>query len=106
MRILLDECVPWPLAKFLEGHECTTPAKKGWGGLKNGLLLARAESEFDLFITSDQNLRYQQNLQGRQIAILELSTNDWHSIRTCSGQIVEAVKEISSAAYMRILIEP
>lgn len=78
----MDECVPWPLAKLLDGHECANPQKKGWGGIKNGDLLKLAEAEFDLFITSDQNLRYQQNLAGRKIAILELSTNDWNAIRS------------------------
>lgn len=76
MRILLDECVPWPMHKLLSGHSCSTVQDAGWGGIKNGDLLQRAEGEFDLFITSDQNIRYQQNLAGRRIAVLELSTND------------------------------
>ena len=76
MRILLDECVPWPMHKLLAGHECTTAQKRGWGGITNGDLLRLAETEFDLFITSDQNIRYQQNLAGRRGAIIELSTND------------------------------
>ena len=74
MKILLDECVPWPMHQLLPGHECTTAQRRGWGGLKNGDLLQQAEGKFDLFITSDQNIRYQQNLAGRLIAILELST--------------------------------
>jgi len=81
VRILLDECVPWPLSKLLPDHQCLNPQKCGWGGVKNGDLLLLAEAEFDLFITSDQNLRYQQNLKGRKIAIIELSTNDWHISR-------------------------
>jgi hypothetical protein len=76
VRIILDECVPWPLAKHLTGHTCTSPQRTGWGGLENGELLRMAEKEHDLFITSDQNLRYQQNLTDRRTAILELSTND------------------------------
>ena len=48
--------------KLLVGHECTTAQKRGWGGLRNGDLLRLAEADFDLFITSDQNIRYQQNL--------------------------------------------
>ena len=61
----------------------STAQQRGWGGIKNGDLLRPAEGEFELFITSDQNIRYQQNLAGRQIAILELSTNDYrpHSKR-------------------------
>ena len=50
MRILLDECVPWPMHKLLSGHSCSTVQDKGWGGIKNGDLLQRAEDEFDLFV--------------------------------------------------------
>ena len=56
--------------KLLTGHQCRTAQQCGWGGIKNGELLKQAESEFDLFITSDQNIRYQQNLAGRRISIL------------------------------------
>jgi hypothetical protein len=62
--------------KLLDGHDCTSTQWRGWGGIKNGDLIRLAEKEFDIFITSDQNLRYQQNLAGRCLAILELSTND------------------------------
>ena len=75
MKILLDECVPWPIHKLLAGHECLAAQQCGWGGIKNGDLLQLAEGKFDLFVTADQNLRYQQSLAGRRIAILELSTN-------------------------------
>lgn len=57
MRIILDECIPWPLAKHLADHTCTSPQRCGWGGFENGDLLRWAEEENDLFITSDQNLR-------------------------------------------------
>lgn len=75
MRILFDECVPWPLHRQLTGHECRTAQQLGWKSIKNGVLLNLAEPDFNLFLTSDQNLRYQQNLARRRIAILELSTN-------------------------------
>jgi hypothetical protein len=91
MRILLDECVPWPMHKLLVGHECTTAQQRGWGGIKNGDLLRRAENQFDLFITADQNIRYQQNLAGRRIPILELSTNDLRHIQAAAVQIQAAV---------------
>ena len=78
MRTLLDECVPWSMHKILAGHECVTAQMCGWGGVKNGDLLRLAETRFELFITSDQNIRYQQNLSGFRAAILELSTNDLH----------------------------
>ena len=77
--------------KLLVGHDCTTVQKRGWGGIKNGDLLRLAEAEFDLFITSDQNIRYQQNLAGGRIPILELSTNDLRRIRAAAAQIQAAV---------------
>ena len=90
MKILLDECVPWPLAKLLEGHVCSNPYKQGWSSLKNGELLRLAEAEFDIFVTSDQNLRYQQNLSGRSIDILELSSNDWRAIHAYTSHMISA----------------
>ena len=91
MRILLDECVPWPMHRLRAGHECTTAQKRAWGGIKNGDLLKLAEHEFDLFIASDQNIRYQQNLAGRAISILELSTSDLRRICAFATQIQAAV---------------
>jgi predicted nuclease of predicted toxin-antitoxin system len=104
MRILLDECVPWPLHKLLSGHSCSTVQDKGWGGIKNGDLLQRAEGNFDLFITSDQNIRYQQNLAGRRIAILELSTNDINRIQAASMQIEDAIEKIQPDEFRQLTI--
>lgn len=70
----------------------------GRGGIKNGELLRRAEGQFDLFITSDQNIRYQQNLAGRTISILELSTNDYRRILAAAGVIQSTIAGISSPA--------
>ena len=74
------------------------------GGIKNGDLLQRAEGEFDLFITSDQNLRYQQNLTGRRIAILELSTNDISRIQAASILIQEALEQIQQNELRQLII--
>jgi hypothetical protein len=60
VKILLDECVPRPLNQLLSGHESVTVQDRGWTGIRNSELLRRAQEEFDLFITSDQNIRYQQ----------------------------------------------
>lgn len=99
MRIVLDECVPWPVHKILESHDCTTAQKEGWGGFKNGDLLDLAERDFNLFITSDQNIRYQQNLTGRSIAILALSTNDLRRILADAASVIEAVSTIGPGEY-------
>jgi hypothetical protein len=70
---------------LLSEHDCTNVQKRGWKGTTNGLALAAGE--FDLFITSDQNIRYQQNLMGSTIAVLELSTNDLRRIRAAAAMI-------------------
>jgi hypothetical protein len=62
VKVLVDECVPLKLARLLTGHTFSTAQQKGWDGFSNGKLLALAEPEFDLFLTSDRNLQYQQNL--------------------------------------------
>lgn len=104
MRILLDECVPWPLRKQLSQHDCLSVQRRGWGGIKNGELLRRAEDEFDLFITSDQNVQYQQNLSGRKIAILELSTNKLRPILAAANSIMNAVATVRPGEYRRLHI--
>jgi hypothetical protein len=102
MRILLDECVPWPMHKLFAAHECTTAKKRGWGGIQNGELLRLAEGEFDLFITADQNIRYQQNLSGRRIAILELTSNDLRRVMRAAEAIQSAVASIEPGVYLRL----
>lgn len=104
MRILLDECVPSPMQSLLGNHSCTTVQLRGWGGIKNGDLLQRAEAEFDLFITSDQNLRYQQNLAKREIAILELSTNDIARIQAAAALIEAAVDKSQPNEFKHVHI--
>jgi hypothetical protein len=106
VKIVLDECVTWPLAKHLAGHLCTSPQRKGWGGYENGDLLKLAEQEFDLFVTSDQNLRYQQNLSDRKIAILELSTNDWATIRRHLVSVVARIDAMQPGEFARYDVGP
>ena len=74
MRVLIDECAPKALKHYLasHGHECRTVQEAGWSGKENGELLELAETEFDVLLTLDTNLRYQQNLAGRRIAIAVL----------------------------------
>jgi predicted nuclease of predicted toxin-antitoxin system len=66
MNILLDACVPRPLRKLLPDHTVHTAQEMGWGQLKNGALLQAAEPQFDALLTSDQNLKHQQNIAGRK----------------------------------------
>lgn len=75
MRILLDECVDRRFAKDLPGHFVKTVPQMGWATIKNGELLALAENEFDVFITVDRNLSFQQNLSKFQIAVVVLQAH-------------------------------
>ncbi len=102
MKVLLDECVPWPMHKLPVGHECKTAQQCGWGGITNGELLQKAEGRFDAFITSDQNIRYRQNLAQRLIPILELSTNDLRRIRAATDSIQAALTGLQPGHYVRL----
>ena len=70
MRILLDEDLPRRLGALLVGHECSTVPRSGWAGIKNGKLLALAATRFDVFLTMDRNLEFQQNMASIPIAVL------------------------------------
>lgn len=72
MRILLDECIDRRLARFLPGHSVRTVPQAGWAGIKNGELMSLAQHEFDVFVTVDRNLSYQQNLKRYGIATIVL----------------------------------
>jgi len=75
VRILIDECLNWRLAPALTGHYAVSVHKLGWSGIKNGELLARAEREFDLFVTGDLNLSFQQHVAKFKIAVIVLHAN-------------------------------
>jgi predicted nuclease of predicted toxin-antitoxin system len=89
MRLLLDECLPRKLKRRFPAHEVKTVPEMGWSGLKNGELLTLAETQFDVFITADQNLPYQQNLIGRKIAVLILMATD-NRLETLSALVPAA----------------
>ena len=104
MKILLDECVPWPMHTLLTRHTCTSVQAEGWSGIRNSELLKRAEGNFDLFITADQSIAYQQNLVASTIAILELSTNDLRRIQAAADAIERAVEEIGAGQFVRLTV--
>lgn len=104
MKVLLDECVPWPMHKLLVGHECKTAQQMGWNSLQNGALIKQAETCFDIFVTSDQNIRYQQNLAGRKIAILQLSTNNLRRIIGSAVLIQTAVASLKPGDFVMLEI--
>jgi hypothetical protein len=102
VKILFDECVPLPLRPLLAGFEIHTAQEMGWGRVKNGELLKRAEGVFDVFLTSDQQLKYQQNLMDRRLAILVLSTNRWPTIKAKAQEIAEAIRALRPGDYVEL----
>jgi hypothetical protein len=105
MQILFDQGTPLPLREHLTSHTVVSAFELGWSNLKNGELLAAAETSFDLFITTDQQLRYQQNLSGRKLAILVLLTTSWPRIRRFIPEIQEAVERIRPGDYQEITLK-
>lgn len=100
MKILLDESVPVQVRNGLAGHDLRTVVEIGWRGRTNGELLASAEAEgFDLLITADKNLRYQQNLSGRVIAILELWTNHRPTLEQNFSRIRAAAEAVQPGEF-------
>lgn len=105
MRVLFDQGTPAPLRTALIQHEVTTAFERGWSSLKNGELLDAAESNgFHVLVTTDTNLRYQQNLKGRRVAIVVLSTPSWPRIQRAIDEVVRAVDSAADGVYREIAI--
>ena len=102
MKILFDHGTPAPLRRSLAGHEISTAYEMGWAKLSNGELLAAAEKSFDVFITTDQNLRYQQNLVGRRLAILVLPTTSWPKIQKHTSNIVDSLNALKPGDFVEL----
>lgn len=105
MKILFDQGTPAPLRDALPGHEVATAQEMAWSDLGNGELLRAAEAKFDLLITTDQNLRFQQNLAGKRLAILVLSTTSWPRIRREAAKVVAAVAAIAPGEVVEVVFE-
>lgn len=106
MRILFDQGTPLPLRRELKGHAIDMVYERGWSTVNNGTLLALAEGAgYELLITTDQNLRYQQNLAGRRLAILVLRTTSWPMIRQHIARIQQAVDAMGEGAYLEIALD-
>jgi hypothetical protein len=102
MRILFDQGTPAPLRHTLAGHIVSTAYEMGWAELENGDLLSAAEAAFDAFITTDQNLRYQQNLAGRRLAILVLPTTSWPLIQLHVPKIAAAIDALRPGDFVEL----
>ena len=102
MNILLDECAPHAVKKRLPHLAIRTVQEMGWSGVKNGKLLTLADQQFDVFITSDKNLRYQQNLATVKLAFLLLPTNSVPVVIALLPQIEAALNTIQSGDFGEI----
>jgi hypothetical protein len=105
MKILFDQGTPAPLRHSLSLHQVTTAYEMGWDMLSNGDLISEAERcGFDLLITTDKNLQYQQNLSVRRISILVLRTTSWPRIQTGVNVIISALNNVKIGSYAEIEI--
>ena len=106
MRVLFDQGTPAPLRHSLLGHGVETAFELGWATLRNGELLAAAEAGgFEVFVTTDRNLKYQQNLTGRTICIVVLSTTSWPRIRLAAPMVLEAIESASPGGYVEVTVD-
>ena len=104
MRILFDQGVPAQLRDHLRDHQVQTAFELGWSTLRNGELLTRAEAQFDALVTTDRNLRSQQNLSALKIAVLVLPTTSWPRLRGMLAEIQAAVASLKQAEYRELAL--
>jgi len=102
MKILLDECTPRVLKRLLTGFEVMTVQELGWAGIKNGALLQLADEQFDVLITSDQNVKYQQNLANTRLAVVQLPTNQVPLVTTLAPKIQQTLNVIKTGQFIEI----
>ena len=105
MKILFDQGTPVPLREYLPGHDIDTALELGWSELSNGELLDAAERDgFEVLITTDQNLKNQQNLAERKLAIIVLLSTSWPRIRSRVEDIQTVVETIALGDYKELPI--
>ena len=106
MLVLFDNGTPRTLARYLIDRHAVTEARgRGWEELENGELLSKAEAAgFDVLVTTDENLSYQQNLAGRKIAIVVLGKGRWSLIRRCVPQVVATVNAATPGSFAEVEI--
>ena len=103
MRVLFDQGPPVPLRRFLPAHEVVTLHERGWSTLRNGQLLDTAENEaFDVLVTTDSKLQYQQDLKSRRIAVVVIRTTSWPRIRLAVDAVVSAVDAATAGSYVEV----
>ena len=105
MRIIFDQATPVPIRPYLERHTVRTAAQQGWDKFKNGdLLTAAEEAGFDLLLTTDKNMRYQQNLQNRKIAVVVLGQQQWPILHPHIQLVVDAINAATPGSYVEVSV--
>ncbi len=102
MRILIDESLPRYLKQILVEHVVFTVQEMGWAGIRNSELLAKAEFNFDVLLTADKNLRYQQNLSGLALAIIVFPSNRLSVVKTLAPQVKDALSVIRQGEIVEL----
>jgi hypothetical protein len=105
VKVLFDQGTPVPLRRHLPSHEVSTVYELSWSTLQNGALMARAEAaRFEVLVTTDQNLKYQQNLKQRKLAVIVLLSTSWPKIQAKVSAVVSAVDAASPGSYTEVAI--
>lgn len=106
MRILLDESVPWRLGRLLTGHTTSAVQRQGWTSIKNGRLLALASQEFDVLLTADKGMEYQQSLETLPVAILIVlaRSNRMEDLALAVSAVLKAPEELPPRTYRRVAV--
>jgi predicted nuclease of predicted toxin-antitoxin system len=100
MKILFDQGTPAPLRDFLSGHQVDTVYERGWSEYANGDLLREAENAgYDVFVTTDQNLKYQQSLNQRDLAVVVVMTTSWPRIKPHAQALCNLILNCTSGSY-------
>jgi predicted nuclease of predicted toxin-antitoxin system len=102
MKVLLDECTPRVVKRRLAEHDISTVQEMGWAGVKNGELLTLAEAQFEVFITTDKNLRYQQNLSQRKLAFILMPSNQVPVVEAMIPALEAALTSIEPKDFVEI----
>ena len=105
MRILIDECLNWRLGRALTGHYAVSAQKMGWSGIQNGKLLALAiENGFDVLLTGDRNLSFQQNITGLPIAVVALQTKgiQLHQTLPLMPKVLALLPSLKAGTVVRV----
>lgn len=104
MRLLLDECVPRRIRRDFVGHSVSTVEEAGFKGLKNGQLLSAAAGNYDVLVTVDKNIPFQQNLRASNIAILILAaaSNRYQDLRTLAPKALDSLRQIKPGETVRV----